>query len=483
MSKLLINFLKIIAVYFLIINSVFADNLQDNENITIQNGLDKIIANFGQDINIGIVVQSMDDGKILYHRNASTVFMPASTLKVFTAVAALSYLTPQYRFTTQLLSTPSALLHPGTVNGDLYIKFTGHPTLTTNDLNNLIAQLTQAGIHTINGNLVIDDTALDHTNWASGWMWDEQSICYAAPATAIVVNHNCFGMNLIANKQINAPGIIQILPNDHNIVIQNHTITRSAHFYECPLKLQAIGNNTYDLTGCYAPNKPPLFLDAALNDPLLAVTNNLKQMLKQNKIQLNGTIISGKSPADFKLIAEHDSPPLANLITTMLKKSDNLIADVIFKTLGGLYYHTQGTWENGAAAVKAILKPQTGIDFHKMHLVDGAGLSRYDLVSPLQFAQLLGYAYRDLPDNTILFQALPISGTDGTLRYRLGGPLQGKIHAKTGTMESASGLVGYIHTNNNKTLSFTILINGFVGKQTAYHHLQDHICQYLAQQG
>jgi D-alanyl-D-alanine carboxypeptidase/D-alanyl-D-alanine-endopeptidase (penicillin-binding protein 4) len=166
----------------------------------------------------------------------------------------------------------------------------------------------------------------------------------------------------------------------------------------------------------------------------------------------------------------------------MLKKSDDLIANVIFKTLGARYFQTMGTWVNGAAAVKAILAPATGINFEQLVIVDGAGLSRYNLASPAQFIRLLNYTYHSLPARIDFYQALPTMGIDGTLAERLKNtPYANKIHAKTGTMASTSTLVGYVQTNHQQTLAFAILINGFVGSPEKYQALEDQICKALTQ--
>ncbi len=448
---------------------------------SIQQGLDQIINSFNHDVSVGVIVQSTSTGATLYQHDANRMFMPASTMKLFTATAALAYLGPNYVFSTQMFGNTIPI--NSILPGNLYVKFSGDPMLTIDDLNNMIAILSQRGVRIIQGSLVIDDTALDQVNWAPGWMWDEQILCYAAPATSIILNRNCFGVSLAAGTQANTPGHISIEGTLANISILNRVTTRQADYWQCPLDLVASGNNTYVLSGCLAPKHAPMGLSIALNDTRKAGTDILLHLLNQHGITLAGGVRYGQTPASAKLLAEHNSAPLSALITRMLKKSDNLIADTLFKKLGGTYFNTTGTWNNGSQAVRAILSPRTGINFHNMVMVDGAGLSRYDLVNPTQFATLLNYAYRSLPANNVFYQALPSSGIDGTLRYRLGGPVQGKVHAKTGTMVSTSGLAGYIETANHQTLTFAILINGFVGKQAPYHLLEDKICQFLAEKG
>ena len=449
---------------------------------SIQQGIEQIINSFGHDINIGVAIRSMQSNTILYQHDADRVFMPASTLKLFTAIAALDYLEPTYYFKTELLTNATDSQN-SSLFGDLYLKFSGDPELSNEDLVGLITAIKQQEINNINGDVIIDDTAMDRINWGPGWMWDEQNFCYAAPATAVILNRNCFGFNLTPG-QSNELAHLKINQTSAHISIDNQVITRRADNWECPLDLKAGINNNYILTGCLAPGHSPMSLAIAINNPRLAASEIFVGLLRQNGISFTGHVLYKATPSNARLLAQHNSRPLSELVKHMLKKSDNLYADAIFKKLGSVYYNTTGTWANGALAIRNILASKTGINFNKIIVVDGAGLSRYDWVSPNDFSKLLTYAYRDLPAKQELYNALPSSGIDGTLRYRLGGLTIGKIHAKTGTMLSTSGLAGYVQTANNQTLAFAILVNGFVGgknKQATFHLLEDRICQFLAQ--
>ena len=98
---------------------------------------------------IGIIVQSLKTGKILYQKNANQLFVPASSLKIFTAVAALSFLGPNYQFQTKILTENNTVTH-GTLNSNIYFRFEGDPTLTQEHIDELIAKLSGQGIHYIN---------------------------------------------------------------------------------------------------------------------------------------------------------------------------------------------------------------------------------------------------------------------------------------------------------------------------------------------
>ncbi len=450
-------------------------------NTNIQDGIDQILSKF-PNLKKGVIVQSADSGATLYQYNSDETFATASTLKLFTATAALTYLGPNFIFKTQFLTNCNNIQN-GNICGNFYAKFSGDPELTIDILNNLVLSLKKQGIKHINGNLILDDTDMDHENMGPGWLPKEETLCYAAPSNAVILNRNCFGFSMSPAKQSGGPVLVSANPNIVHLSFINQAITRNPKTSQCPpLTIKSQDNNTYALTGCIAPKRSTVSVGVPLNDTAAAGANVVNNLLKQHDITISGNILYGKAPNNLQVLAEHDSRPLSALVTKMLKKSDNLIAGSLFKKIGGTYFNTAGSWQNGAQAVRAILAPKTGIDFNKLVLVDGSGLSRENAVSPAQFGKLLHYAYH-MPYNNIFFQALPISGVDGTLHGRLGGPTTGKIHAKTGTIDNVSGLAGYLQSAHHGDLIFAVLVSDFVSsksKQGIYHAVEDRICQFLA---
>jgi len=448
------------------------------QTANVQEGIDQILSKFSR-INVGVMVQSLDTGATLYQHNSNQTYMPASTLKLFTAAAALTYLGPSYTFKTQLL-TNNNYIQNGVLAGDLYVRFSGDPELTIAQVSDLIATLTKDGIREIQGSLIVDDNDMDHQNMGPGWLPRWQMLCYAAPSNAVILNRNCFAITLAPGKN-NGPVQVRIPQNLANLTVTNQALTRSGGAQN-PLELKPTSNNNYILTGYMSPRRAPVGIGVTLNDTRAAGINVVNNLLRQHGILLHGKVYYGRVPGNVQILAEHESRPVSALVTKMLKKSDNLIAGSLFKKLGNTYFNTTGTWQNSAQAERGILEPKTGIDFSKTVIVDGSGLSRLDLISPAQFVKLLQYTYR-MPANLVFYQALPISGIDGTLRGRLGGATAGKVHAKTGTVDAHSGLVGYIQTVNHQNLIFAILVDDPVdgkGNQGVYHLVEDRICQFLA---
>jgi len=450
---------------------------------TLQDNLNDIISHF-KGYHIGVAIQSLSTGKVLYQYHANHGFVPASTLKLFTGVAALDYLGRHYQFKTRFLTDPAAKIEHGILTGNLYIKFSGDPYLTLEDLRDMLDRLSEQHVKRVQGNIVIDDTVIDRSTWPPGRVIDDKIFCYAAPVTATIIDRNCFNLSVKSNKRLPHPTVVK--NNSLGIVIDNRAVTKRSKraSYSLDLKPSIINsNNHYTLRGYLSPKIGLLSFAVALQNPNLATYDILAGLLRKHSIRYSN-IVYGKTPPLAKTLAENNSPELAFLIKNMLKKSDNLIADSLLKKLGEKYFSAQGSWKTGRNAVQAILGSKTDIDFQHVVMVDGSGLSRNNIVTPNAFVKLLNFAYSELSESDLLFTSLPSSGRDGTLKHRLGGAILDKVHAKTGSMHGISSLVGYIQTTNNQTLAFSILINDTVpGKnnQSGYRLLENRICEFLAQ--
>ena len=140
-----------------------------------------------------------------------------------------------------------------------------------------------------------------------------------------------------------------------------------------------------------------------------------------------------------------------------------------------------GDWQNSETAEKSILQNDVGLNTDHISIHDGSGLSVYTKVSPSSIIKLLRFA-RSQWTFKYLYNALPISGVDGTLRGRmLGRDVRGRVHAKTGSMTGVSSLSGYLLDRNNHMLAFSIIMNGFSGSPEPYRGFEDRLVTYLTQ--
>jgi D-alanyl-D-alanine carboxypeptidase/D-alanyl-D-alanine-endopeptidase (penicillin-binding protein 4) len=201
--------------------------------------------------------------------------------------------------------------------------------------------------------------------------------------------------------------------------------------------------------------------------------------MRENQITFKGEIIEGATPEGSKIVSTHFSKPLSDLIRDMLKNSDNQIAGILLKTIGAHYYHKPTNWEKSVEALKTILAQGTKIDLNNSVIVDGSGVSRYNLITPDQISTLLNTVFHDKKITKPYIESLPVAGKDGTLQDRMK-DLKGKVYAKTGSMTGVESLSGYIQTKHHSVLSFVILMNNFSMTENQAREFEDKIVEQLA---
>ncbi len=367
---------------------------------------------------VGLVIQDAKTGKMLYSSRAYEGFTPASTMKLFTAAAALEYLKPDYAFETRL-DYDKTQVHNKCLKKDLILTFTGDPTFTSHDLNKMFERLKNSGIHKL-CRIVVDHSRFETPHYAPGWTIDDVQWSYGAPISAIIID----------------------------------------------------GNKSRK---------------AAVKDPQQLASNRIKEALSAAKINLQGGISFSKRNIHFnhehnKSII-HYSDDLDTIVKHTLVHSNNLAAEALLKTLG-YYYYNKGNFQDGVLATQAILAPITGIDFTKMRVHDGSGISHYNCLCPDHLSRLLFSMYHHTELNTLFMDSLPISGKTGTLKKRLQAQdHQGFLLAKTGTLNGKSALAGYLKYHpkkfSTKTLIMVIMINQSIAPAADIKKLEDNIVNLI----
>ncbi|MBM3275779.1 MAG: D-alanyl-D-alanine carboxypeptidase, partial [Candidatus Sericytochromatia bacterium] len=162
------------------------------------------------------------------------------------------------------------------------------------------------------------------------------------------------------------------------------------------------------------------------------------------------------------------------LIAHANKASDNLYAELLLRQLGRI-----ATPDASVPSVKLGLDTEAewlGWPKESYRLVDGSGLSRHDLLTPRQVADVL-FRMRNRPE---FRQSLAVAGVDGTMAGRLAGTrAAGRVFAKTGTLSGVSALAGYI----GDRWTFAFLVNGHVGPLAPVRAIQDAMCLALSPAG
>ena len=471
-------FKKVFFIAALVIFAAMLSNCEKhNPQTHLTSALEQILTNFPGNPSIGIIVKNMSDDTIVFEKNPLRTFEPASTTKTLTATAALHYLGGDFTFTTKLGITGN-VDNNDELNGNVELFFSGDPSLTNKDLNHLLASLVKNNVQTIQGNFVIDSDQFLPYKRAPGVMSDDTNMCFAAPSDAIIVNRNCFSFVLSPSKSINGSATVSQARNLDFITLKHDIISPLVDEKHCPLDLTVDSKNQYNLVGCIPYDNEPYQFDVAIHNPREYLRAYLTLWLKMHNIKLNGDIVFTDAGNSSTMLATHQSKPLYELIQHMLKESDNLYANSLFKTLGAYYLDGDASFENGAKAVSDILK-NLGINTDQLNLVEGSGLSRYNRFSPELLSQILQYNYHNGKEGGYFYQGLSIAGKDGTLKHFVVNDDKVDFRGKTGGMYAVRTLAGYLNDKKGTPLSVVIMING-IGKAKAYNPLEASIINQVA---
>ncbi len=392
------------------------------------------------DTKLGTYVQDLSSGKVLEAERNHAYFPPASTLKVLTALAAQHYLGRDYVYQTTLEQS----------RRDYIIRFSGDPTLTTNDLEKLIQELKDQGTNRIAGSIWLDDSIFSGYERAVGIPWDVTGNCYGAPSSAITLDHNCLSGALYRNEdnttRVNIPMHFHAQADTSAIYMEKEQREEAM----CDLELTVKNDNYYHISGCHSYEADPLPLHFAIYDTRKYTQQVILDLLDKYEITLQGDIRVGKKDRG-KLVAKHESSTLRQMLQVILYNSNNLYADNITKTLGHRYFNQAGNFRNGTQAIINILKDM-GITLDNPMLADGSGLSRSNRIKLKDMAQVLHYIWEHDKELRLL-DIMPIAGKKGSLKHRLSmqeDPIKGRVVAKSGAIYSTYNMVGFFTDEKGK---------------------------------
>lgn len=429
----------------------------------LRSAIDAVVATVDTNVHVGIEVTSMKNREVLYKKNNDQLFIPANTLQLFTAAAAASVLGVDYRFETKLYRDEQ---------GNLYLQGSGDPSLSQDDLRQMIRDLKIQGSFDVQ-DIFVDNTIFDPFWQGPGWIWDETYL----QSDGLTIDNSTISLYVSPAQQEGALLSYVLDPPVPQIRVDMRATTGTQN----TLKVNRLTDPfVISLTGELPLQFPLQQFRVPIQNPAIFTGEALKCLLQEAGITVRGSVTLLPTPQTATLLLTHQSAPLSQLLYPMMKNSDNMYADAFFKRLGATFLSPPGSWQKGSMAVREFLRRDPALDPSDLIILDGSGLSRYDLLSPQDFSHLLSWLYRDFKFGDEVIASLPISGVDGTLKNRMQS-VASRVRAKTGGMMGITGLTGYVVTRDNEVLSVVILINGFVGKAEPYKtQIEDTICKKLA---
>lgn len=448
--------------------------------------LDGILADPGlAGADVGLVVRTVG-GEIVYQRSSDRRQQPASNAKLVTSAAAMEVLGPDYRFTTTVAS--AARQKEDVLDGDLYLKGTGDPTVLAAGYDALAKQVADKGITFVRGKLVADDTWFDDTRLGLGWAWDDEPYYYNAQVSALTAapdtDYDAGSIVVKVSPGANgAKATVTTVPPTGYVTLDSTATTGAPGSANTISVDRAHGSNTFTITGSIPAGGAATSEWMAVWEPTGYATALFRDALKAHGVRVAGPTTRGATPAGATTLATRDSMPLSQFLVPFLKLSNNLHAEILTKAMGRATAG-QGSWTAGRNAISATL---AGFGVQgRLSLVDGSGLSRMDQIAPDQLAALLAGA-TSRPWFPTWFSALPVAGkadrlVGGTLRNRMRGTAaEGAVHAKTGSLTGVSGLSGYVDTAAGERLVFSMVTNNTIGIDTK--KVEDAVAIRLASAG
>lgn len=441
----------------------------------------------------GVKIQSLKTGEIIYEKNENKSFMPASNLKLYTTSAALTMLSPEFRYVTKLETDGS--VHAGVLDGNLFMKGSGDPTICGryNGGNVVLTfqqwadSLKSRGIREISGNIVGDNSAFDGASYGNGWAADYETDWYAAQVGGIVFNDNCVDMTVTAGDSVGAQADITWNPPTKYISVVNETVTTPPDSTPPGYYIyfhRERGTNILHVRGDFPINQPAWHESIAVDNPARYAATVMKEVFQQEGIKVDGTaedISESNTKPDYATattLATYTSPELGTIVTTINKRSQNLYAEQLFRTMGMVFYG-HGNMETGRAVAYPLFT-RWGIDTTRINMADGCGLSPDDLVSPASTVDVLTAMYHGKCFQTF-YQSLPIAGVDGSLRNRMKGTAAANnVHGKTGTIEHVSSLSGYVTDADGEMFVFSIMVNHSTVPSSLALKTENQVCERLA---
>ncbi|HAZ62221.1 MAG TPA: D-alanyl-D-alanine carboxypeptidase/D-alanyl-D-alanine-endopeptidase [Armatimonadetes bacterium] len=392
---------------------------------------------------------------VLYSHNPELPLIPASNMKILTGAAILDRLGGEYQFFTTVRAAPAV---DGTVE-NLWLVGGGDPALDLAQLRQLAESVRAAGVTRVSGS-VICDAHRYRDKFPEGWTEDDTLWYYGAEVWGIALARNQIDVTVRPGDAVGEPAEVSFSPESsfvrpiNRLTTGAEGITASIEWSRDPATGQTVVSGRVPLRVGASWSQGM----AVANVPLYCATV-FTDFLRDAGVTVEGGPDVGHWPVGADEIARFESEPLRVSLRGMMKRSDNLWAEMYNRELG-YQLNRDGSAASGAQAVREFLA-KFGIDDSLLTINDGSGLSRRDQLTAQAIMGVL-LAMADHPMRDIFYDSLPVAGVDGTLASRMKGTkAEGNVHAKTGSLTGRSSLSGYVVNASGDLLAVSTMFNDF----------------------
>lgn len=409
---------------------------------------------------VALYVQDLSQPKPLLAHNADTGMHPASVIKLLTTYAGLETLGPAYRWKTELYATGP--VKGDRLDGDLVIRGYGDPKITLETFWLWLRDLRTRGIRDIRGNIVVDRSYFDIPKEDPGAFDGQPYEPYNAQPDALLLNFQAHRIRFLpdeAGKKLRI--VFEVAIPQARIINQVRVTNGGCGNWQDALRYrveQTPNGLELNFSGSYSAACGEKSLHLALLDRNAYVYALFKPLWEELGGRWRGRVVDGTAPADARLLARYESPPLAEVIRDINKFSNNVMARQLYLTLGAETLGAPATLEKASQAINNALRVE-GLDFLELVMENGSGLSRRTRISAHHLAELLRAAAYS-PVAAEFESSLPIVSVDGTMRKRLkDNAIAGHAHIKTGSLDGVRAIAGYVFDAKGRRNAVVCLIN------------------------
>ena len=407
---------------------------------------------------LSVYVESLDSGAVLLSWNDAVPRNPASVEKMLTTLVALDTLEPAYTWKTDVHLLGEVT--DGVLEGDLLLKGYGDPYLVTERFWQMLRQIRQLGISTINGDLLIDDSYFDIGDYDPAAFDHEPLRAYNVAPNAMLTNFKVVRYYFepdVASSRVQ----VKVDPSLDNLLIVNklRVANGSCRGYQRGITItpnEDVSRVTF--SGRFPSGCDTYSMDRAALSHNEFTYGLFRSLWLESGGRITGTWKNAVAQDDLEPALSFESLPLSDIITKVNKHSNNVMARQLLYTLGAEAFGPPGTEAAGRKAVRQWLAGN-GMDFAELRLDNGAGLSRESRMTARHLADLLRFAYQSayMPE---YLSSLALSGVDGTLSRRFrNGVLTGMAHMKTGSLDHVSSIAGYFQARSGNRYIVVMLHN------------------------
>lgn len=440
--------------------------------------IDSLIRSLPQGSEVGLSIYNLTKHKSIYTYRDKLLSRPASTMKLLTTITTLSYEKGRLPFTTEIWYSGNIV--KDTLQGNIFIKGTMDPEFDDAAMDYLVAKIKKLPFKIIHGQIIGDVSMKDSLYWGSGWMWDDAPYDYQPQLTPLILHKGTVTITATPDS-INKPATIMAVPKSDYYTLVNQT------------KSNASETNDFRVSRDWFKHSNQITISGTINKPHtenITVSSvpdfflqTFKQRLQASGINLIGSCNYTYNRVDYSCMNKIGewSTDCQSVVNTLLKQSDNLNAEAMFYRLAGINNPYPATAQKGIDEIRKRIQA-LGLNPDNYNLADGSGLSNYDCLSPELEVAFLRYAYSQPEIFSILYPALPIAGTDGSLKRRMQHSIACKrVHAKTGSYTAINCLAGYITTIHGEQFAFSIMNQNIFSPHKA-QAFQNEICNILCKQ-